>query len=126
VEDASPACSSPRKRLSSRRSGRTPHAASGDLAFVQYKEGAVDFQRVLDAQRSLLEEQNTLAQTRSAVATNLIALYKALGGGWEMTQGQPYIQERFKDEMKDRTDWGDYFEESPEPRTDNASEHDRR
>jgi len=99
---------------------------SAELAFVQYKEGAVDFQRVLDAQRSLLEEENTLAQTRSAVATNLIALYKALGGGWEMTEGQPYIQDRYIDEMKDRTDWGDYFEESPEPRTDNASEHDRR
>jgi outer membrane protein TolC len=47
---------------------------SVDLAFVQYREGAVDFQRVLDAQRSLLQEQNSVAETRSSVATNLIAL----------------------------------------------------
>ena len=41
---------------------------SVELALVQYREGAVDYQRVLDAQRSLLQEQNTLAQTRSSVA----------------------------------------------------------
>lgn len=99
---------------------------SVDLAFVQYREGAVDFQRVLDAQRSLLQEQNTLAQTRSSVATSLIALYKALGGGWEISQGEPYIQERFKDEMEQRTDWGDYFSTSPEPQTSNGSEPDHR
>ena len=44
-------------------------------------------QRVLDAQRSLLQQQNSLAQTSSSVATNLIALYKALGGGWEVRAG---------------------------------------
>ena len=54
---------------------------------MQYREGAVDYQRVLDAQRSLLQQQNNLAQSRSSVATNLIALYKALGGGWEARAG---------------------------------------
>jgi NodT family efflux transporter outer membrane factor (OMF) lipoprotein len=78
-----------------------------DLAFVQYREGAVDFQRVLDAQRSLLEEQNTLARTRSSIATNLISLYKALGGGWEMRQGQPFIADSTRIEMEQRTNWGD-------------------
>ena len=64
---------------------------SVELSLVQYREGAVDYQRVLDAQRSLLQQQNALAQARSAVATNLIALYKALGGGWEVRQGQPIV-----------------------------------
>ena len=66
-----------------------------------------DYQRVLDAQRSLLQQQNSLAQTRSSVATNLIALYKALGGGWELRQGQPVVPERTQNEMKERTNWGD-------------------
>jgi NodT family efflux transporter outer membrane factor (OMF) lipoprotein len=80
---------------------------SVDLSFVQYREGAVDYQRVLDAQRSLLQEQNTLAQTRSSIATNLIALYKALGGGWELRQGQPFVSDTTRVEMEHRTNWGD-------------------
>jgi outer membrane protein TolC len=78
---------------------------SADLAFVQYREGAVDFQRVLDAMRALLEEQTALAQSESDIATNLIALYKALGGGWELHQGQPVIPEAVRTEMEDRTNW---------------------
>ena len=59
---------------------------------LQYQEGVVDYQRVLDSQRFLLQQQNNLAQTRSSVTVNLIALYKALGGGWELRD--PW-QERF-------------------------------
>jgi len=85
-----------------------------DIALAQYREGAVDYQRVLDAQRSLLAEQNSLASTQSAVATNLIALYKALGGGWETRQGQAVIPQSMQDEMKHRTNWGNYFA-TPQP-----------
>jgi NodT family efflux transporter outer membrane factor (OMF) lipoprotein len=80
---------------------------SVEISVSAYREGAVDFQRVLDAQRSLLQVQNDLAQTRSTVATSLIALYKALGGGWETRQGQPFISEPTQREMKQRTNWGD-------------------
>jgi len=80
-----------------------------DLAFIQYREGAVDFQRVLDAQRSLLAEQNSLAQNRSAVATNLISLYKALGGGWQIRDGQPFVPDSIRVQMQQRTNWGSYF-----------------
>jgi NodT family efflux transporter outer membrane factor (OMF) lipoprotein len=89
---------------------------SVDIALVQYREGAVDYQRVLDAQRSLLQEQNTLASTQSSVATSLIALYKALGGGWETRNGQALIPQEMQDEMKHRTNWGNYFEK-PQPST---------
>jgi NodT family efflux transporter outer membrane factor (OMF) lipoprotein len=75
---------------------------SVNLAFVQYREGAVDFQRVLDTQRSLLEEQNALAETRSAIATNLIALYKSLGGGWQLRQGQPFVPDSTQVQMRNR------------------------
>jgi NodT family efflux transporter outer membrane factor (OMF) lipoprotein len=86
---------------------------SVDVAFVQYREGAVDFQRVLDAQRSLLEEQNTLARTQSSVATNYIALYKALGGGWELRINQPLVSDSTRIEMENRTNWGDAFTHEP-------------
>ena len=90
---------------------------SVEIALVQYREGAVDFQRVLDAQRSLLQEQNSLAQTSSGVATNLVALYKALGGGWELRQGQQFIPEQMQNEMKDRTNWGDMLSQPRDPET---------
>ncbi|MGD1276520.1 MAG: efflux transporter outer membrane subunit [Tepidisphaeraceae bacterium] len=54
------------------------------LARQQYQRGVVDFLVVLDTQRSLFETQMVLAQSDSAISTDLVALYKALGGGWEL------------------------------------------
>jgi NodT family efflux transporter outer membrane factor (OMF) lipoprotein len=79
------------------------------LAMIQYEEGAVDYQRVLDTQRQLLESQQRLANTRSSAATSLIALYKALGGGWELRAGQPVVMESIQHEMQRRTNWGGYL-----------------
>jgi NodT family efflux transporter outer membrane factor (OMF) lipoprotein len=52
------------------------------LAREQYESGLLDFQTVLDAQRSLLVLQDQLAISDGLVTSNLIQLYKALGGGW--------------------------------------------
>ncbi|WP_442753821.1 efflux transporter outer membrane subunit [Methylocystis sp. JAN1] len=77
-----------------------------ELSFIQYREGAENFQRVLDAQTRLLDERNRLAETRSSIATNLVALYKALGGGWEIRKGKPIVPEVMQAGMMNRTDWG--------------------
>lgn len=53
------------------------------LARDQYQAGLVDFSNVLIAQRSLLSFQDELAQCEGAVVSNLVRLYKALGGGWK-------------------------------------------
>ncbi|MBW2326811.1 MAG: efflux transporter outer membrane subunit [Deltaproteobacteria bacterium] len=53
------------------------------VAKDQYQAGLVDFNNVLDAQRSLLILQDVLNQSNGAVITNLVRLYKALGGGWK-------------------------------------------
>ena len=53
------------------------------LAQDRYHAGLVDFNNVLDAQRSLLILQDELNQSNGAVISNLVRLYKALGGGWE-------------------------------------------
>jgi len=56
------------------------------LAQNKYEAGIIDFDGVLDAQRSRFSFDDQLAQSEAAVTTNLITLYKALGGGWtEMT-----------------------------------------
>jgi NodT family efflux transporter outer membrane factor (OMF) lipoprotein len=86
---------------------------SVELSSAQYLDGAVDFQRVLDAERSQLQEENTLARLRSSLATNAISLYKALGGGWEMSVDQPFVSDPTRIEMQERTDWGDFFSTPP-------------
>jgi multidrug efflux system outer membrane protein len=54
-----------------------------ELAHLRFKEGVSDFLTVLDAELRLLQDQNRLAESETATATALAALYKALGGGWE-------------------------------------------
>ena len=56
---------------------------SVELALVQYRQGSTTYQRVLDTQRFLVRQEDQLAGTRGDVALNLVATYKALGGGWE-------------------------------------------
>jgi outer membrane protein, multidrug efflux system len=52
------------------------------LARLRYQDGVSDFLAVLDAERRLLESQDQLAQTETRTATSVVAVYKALGGGW--------------------------------------------
>ena len=54
-----------------------------DLAMTLYVAGKTDFLNVLTAQLALFSTENALAQSTSALDTDLVALYKALGGGWE-------------------------------------------
>lgn len=61
---------------------------ASELAMLQYEQGFADYQRVLDTQRALVLQQDNLAESRGKVALNLIAVYKALGGGWQ-TRLQP-------------------------------------
>lgn len=53
------------------------------LAQSRYQDGVADFLQVLTAQQNLLSSQQALALATINVSANLVALYKALGGGWE-------------------------------------------
>jgi multidrug efflux system outer membrane protein len=53
-----------------------------ELSLKLYTAGQIDFINVLSAQRSLLQAESEYTQNNLALATDLIALYKALGGGW--------------------------------------------
>ena len=61
---------------------------SVELALVQYRQGSATYQRVLDTQRFLVRQEDQLASTKGDVALNLVAAYKALGGGWETEQSE--------------------------------------
>ena len=54
-----------------------------DLAQERYSQGVADFLAVLDAQRNLLAAEQQYTDSTTLIATDLVALYKALGGGWE-------------------------------------------
>ncbi|WP_232056632.1 MULTISPECIES: efflux transporter outer membrane subunit [Methylomonas] len=53
------------------------------IAKLQYQAGTSDFQAVLETQRALLNNQLQLAQSRADLASYLVQVYKALGGGWQ-------------------------------------------
>lgn len=54
------------------------------LAHLRFEEGIADFLTVLDTETRLLQDQSQLAQSETATATALVAIYKTLGGGWEI------------------------------------------
>lgn len=56
---------------------------AAELARVRYREGASDFLRLLDAERTVLEAEDAVAVAQTQVNTAVVAIYKALGGGWE-------------------------------------------
>jgi len=60
-----------------------------DLAMKLYVAGKTDFLNVLTAERSLYVNEDALVQSSRTLATNLVALYKALGGGWEKANFTP-------------------------------------
>lgn len=62
------------------RSNERAHEISSEL----YARGLVNFLTVLDSQRSLYLTQDQLAASNQTVSSNLVAIYKALGGGWEL------------------------------------------
>ena len=63
-----------------------------ELATRRYNQGLTDFLNVLVAEGSLFSSQDALVQSNRAVGTDLVALYKALGGGWDVGAPAPATQ----------------------------------
>ena len=55
---------------------------AADLARIRYKEGSIDFLVLLDAERTLLSAEDDLTAAQTSANTDIVAIYKALGGGW--------------------------------------------
>jgi NodT family efflux transporter outer membrane factor (OMF) lipoprotein len=76
-----------------------------DIANIQYREGLTDFQRVLDSQRVFFSQQELLVTSRGNLTQSLIALYKAMGGGWEQGRSRPVLDDVTRETMGERSDW---------------------
>jgi NodT family efflux transporter outer membrane factor (OMF) lipoprotein len=86
---------------------------STDLSLIQYRDGAVDFIRVLDSERFLVQQQDNLAAAQGNVVINLVSLYKGLGGGWQIRDGKPFVPPDIQKEMITRTNWDGILPEQP-------------
>jgi NodT family efflux transporter outer membrane factor (OMF) lipoprotein len=89
VEDALVAYADQQVRRRSLQEAAEAAARAVEVVRANYVAGLVDFQPVLESERSLLSFQDQLAQTDGAVTSELIRLYKALGGGWSPLPPQP-------------------------------------
>ena len=83
TEDALVTHARDRDQLQHAQDAASASATAARLAKIRYQGGMVDFLSVLDAERTELQAEDALAQDRTEAATSLIAVYKALGGGWE-------------------------------------------
>ena len=74
------------KRLEALKVAASASDKASDLARKRFEGGLIDFLEVLDAERTALSAELLLSQGRTDAATSLIAVYKALGAGWEIAE----------------------------------------
>jgi NodT family efflux transporter outer membrane factor (OMF) lipoprotein len=94
------------EQVSSDELAEKASARAVDVSNIQYENGAVNFNTVITILRDHAEQQDRLASTRGTVATNLVQIYRAIGGGWEIRAGRDPVDllpASMKDEMRTRT-----------------------
>ena len=106
VEDARSAFAAAQATLGTLTDAAASARRTTELAIVRYKEGASDYTTVLSAEQVQLQVEDALASARGAVPLALVSVYRALGGGWQLREGQALLPEDTREEMKRRTNWG--------------------
>ena len=96
---------------------RSVQAANGALriAMEQYEQGATSFTTVLTAEQNLFQAQNSLAGASANVPLGLTAVFRALGGGWQIREDGNFVTPATVDQMRARTDWGTLLPPANEP-----------
>lgn len=92
VEDALVAYANERVRQAALQDAVTAGESAFKLAMDKYTAGLIDFQTVLGTQQSLLSAQSALASSHAEVTSDVIRLYKSLGGGWTPSLGNDEAQ----------------------------------
>ena len=106
LDDAATAFAQGRLQIDILRDSVKAARRSLDIANLQYREGLVDFQRVLDSQRVLFSQQERLVASEGSVAQSLITVYKAMGGGWQAARLRPILDDATQATMGGRSNWG--------------------
>lgn len=113
VEDGLTGFLNAQKSVKSYQQAAKAAQRSADLALTQYREGATDYTTVLTAQQALLAQQDNLAVARGNIGQSLIAVYRALGGGWQIRDDHNFIPAKTQKTMQHRTNWGDMLQPIP-------------
>jgi len=92
-------------------------AAKGALrvALLQYQDGTRDFTTVLTAEQNLLTAENNLAAATGNISVGIVSVFRALGGGWQIRDGNGFVDVKTAQEMRSRTDWGGVLSPAGEP-----------
>ncbi|MHB2166451.1 efflux transporter outer membrane subunit [Alsobacter sp. R-9] len=106
VENGIAAFTLSRVQAEALRRSATSAAKALDIAILEYQGGTRDFTTVLQAQQSLYGTQNNLAVASGGVSTGVVAIYRAVGGGWQAREGKGFVPPAVAEEMRKRTDWG--------------------
>jgi NodT family efflux transporter outer membrane factor (OMF) lipoprotein len=96
---------------------RSVKAAIGALriATEQYDQGATSFTTILTAEQNLLQAQNSLATASANIPLGLTAVFRALGGGWQIREDSNFVTTPTLEQMRARTDWGSLLPPAGEP-----------
>jgi NodT family efflux transporter outer membrane factor (OMF) lipoprotein len=84
---------------------------STQLSLIRYREGESDYTTVLDSERQQLRVQTSLTNAKGDIPKALVALYRALGGGWQLRGCNDIVPLKIKDEMAARTNWGNLLQQ---------------
>jgi NodT family efflux transporter outer membrane factor (OMF) lipoprotein len=76
------------------------------LTLIRYREGEADYTTVLTVEQQQLRVQKSLVTAQGDVPLALVELYRALGGGWQIRQGNDIVPKELRQEMAARTQWG--------------------
>jgi NodT family efflux transporter outer membrane factor (OMF) lipoprotein len=106
VEDARSGFAAAQATLATLTEAAASARRTTQLAIVRYKEGASDYTTVLSAEQLQLQIEDALASARGSVPLAVVSVYRALGGGWQLREGQQLLPAGSREEMKQRTNWG--------------------
>jgi len=81
-----------------------------NISVIQYNDGLVSYQRLLTTVEKLTSTQDRYATIKGNLANQVILLYKALGGGWQISKGKSYLSQETAEKMKGTVDWGRYLD----------------
>lgn len=85
------------------------------VAVSQYQLGSRDFTTVLTAEQNLYQAQINLATAEGNVGINLTMAYRALGGGWQIREGNDFVNDLTREQMRNRTFYGQVLPPADQP-----------